>query len=252
MAAAALLLEGTLYFNQFSNGSPTKREQITGVAQFSMKQNSKQIDIASKDKGKYGSLVASIPIPQPSDFSVKIMATTGRALAAGLQGSHAAFSQGSGSITAQTFVANKGAYVDLGKKNIATAGLSVTNQAGSTTYVKDTDYSIDYVIGMLYIIPAGSIVDAAQIKVTATYGAVTGTRVVGSTVTNIRGEWYLDGRNLVDGLPAQITVYDATVTSDSEIDFMSDKPIEVSLKGRMAIPDGKSEPYELIYDQVLA
>ncbi len=62
----------------------------------------------------------------------------------------------------------------------------VKNQAGSTTYVEGTDYTIDYVNGLLYTKSGGAITSAQALQVTAAYGdpsKVTSADIIG-TVNN--------------------------------------------------------------------
>ncbi len=58
---------------------------------------------------------------------------------------------------AQTDFGFKGAWVTLDKARDITTGLTVTNVAGSTTYVQGTDYLINDKGNAIYIIPSGNI-----------------------------------------------------------------------------------------------
>jgi hypothetical protein len=79
-----------------------------------------------------------------------------------------------------------------------------------------------------------------------------GQRVQGSTLTEVRGRFELDGRNLADGKELTIDVYEGVMASDSEVDFMSDNFVELSLSGSMVTPAGKSEPYIIDFDKTLS
>jgi hypothetical protein len=249
---AGVLASGTLYLNQVISGVLQGRTRLPGAAKLAIKPNSDLVEAVSKDKGKYGQLSMSVAINKPADFSVTLTEITGQALAIALQGENSTLSQSSGTMTSQAVTAKKGTYIPLGHRNIASAGFSVKDVTDTTTYVLGTDYSIDYVTGQLYIIPAGAIADAATIHVNGTYGAVSGTKVLGGTVPQVQGELFFDGINLDDGRPLLITIWDARLTADGEVDFLSDKPIELAMKGRMVTPTGKSSAYEIEYNLDLA
>jgi hypothetical protein len=209
--------------------------------------------LISKGRDTYGQLLGTVTVPQPTDLTIEFGKVSPKALAMGLQGSSSAFSQGAGAVTDEVVTAYKGAYVDLAFRNLASSpAVVVTNSAGTTTYVLDTDYSVDYVSGQLYIVPGGAIADAQSLKVDYSYAAVSGDKVVGGTEPNVRGLLRLKGKNLFDGLPVDLTLWDVTLSSDSGVDWLSDKPVNITMKGRMTTPAGKTGPYELIYNQVLS
>ena len=68
-------------------------------------------------------------------------------------------------------------WVDLGKTNIASTGLTVTKDAAALTL--NTDFEINYALGMIRAAANGSVKDGGAVVVSATYNAVTGTRMNG-------------------------------------------------------------------------
>jgi|GEM_PF-474023 phage tail sheath protein FI len=65
----------------------------------------------------------------------------------------------------------------------------VKNSALSTTYVEGTDYTIDYINGLLYTKAGGAIAAAQALKVTATYcdpSKVAPSDIIGTTVGSVR------------------------------------------------------------------
>lgn len=249
---SGVLFEGTLYANPTVGGVQTGRVQLPGIAKLAIKLNSELVEQTSKDKGKYGQITASVAIAKPAELSVAISDITPQAFAMAMQGEFSTFSQGSGTITDEVVTAKLGKYVELSKRNISDTGFVVTNSGATVTYVLGTDYNVNYVQGWLEILATGAITDAQSLKVDFSYGAIAGTKVKGSTLAQFKSELMLDGINKVDGTAARITIWDATLTADGEIDFMSDKLVELSMKGRMATPTGKDSPFEIDYGQILS
>jgi hypothetical protein len=242
--SAGVLVEGTLYFDKSVSGVSQGLEKWPGVAKLEIKPNSELKEATTKDKGQYGQVIASVAINKPADLSIIIKQVTGRALAVALQGDITAFSQGSGTATNQAVTAKLGKFAELGKRNITAASVVVTNSAGSTTYVEGTDYNVNYAMGFIEILSTGGISDAQALLVDYAYAAVSGDKVKGATVPQVKGKLVLDGNNLIDGKPMNVTIWDATLTADGAVDFMSDDPVELSMKGRMTTPDGKDSPFE--------
>jgi len=252
VSSGGVLAAGTLYVNEIVAGVYQGEKRWPGVAKFAIKPNSDLIESTSKERDSYGSIDSSIAIPKPADFSVQVNRITGASLAMSLQGSYQSMAQSAGTLTSVPLVAHKGTYLQIGFQNIVSTGFSVKDAADTVTYVLGTDYTVDWVTGTIYIVPTGAIADAATTHVNGTYHAISGTRVLGGTVPQVRGQLRLDAKNLDDGRPLWIWVWDARLTADGEVDFMSDKMITLALKGRMVKPDDKPSAFYLDYDMDLA
>lgn len=215
------------------------------AGEVSIKLNSKTIDIIGKGRANYGQPIATAIIGQPADLTISFGSVSPKALAMGLQGVSSVYTQGAGTVTAGVVVANKGGYVDLAFRNVTTSGFVVKNSAGSTTYVKDTDYTVDYAFGQLFILEGSAIADKASLKVDYAYSAVTADKIEGGTSASVRGKVFLKGKNVFNDIPVELTIWDAILSSDSAIDWLSDKEIDIKLKGRMVVPAGRSGAFEL-------
>jgi hypothetical protein len=245
-ANEGLLLKGDVLFNRFVNGAYQGFIDLN-AGELSIKLNSKQLDVISKGRANYGQPRASAIIPEPADLSVSFNKCSPKALAMGLQGTIVTYTQASGSATDEVVTAIKGGWVPLAFRNQSATGFVVKNSAGATTYVKDTDYSIDYAAGQIFILPTSAITDGQSLKVSYNYAAVTGDAIKGGTQSSVRGMIHMKGQNVYDDdKPTEIKIWDAVLTSDSAIDWLSDKAIDIKLKGRMVIPEGKVEPFEVL------
>lgn len=93
-------------------------------------------------------------------------------------GAESTVTQSATPVTNEAIVVNKGFHYQLGVSSgnpmgvTEVSSVTVTNTAGSTTYVLNTDYALDADSGMIYIIPAGAITNGQTIHVnyTATAG----------------------------------------------------------------------------------
>ncbi len=238
------LLEGDLYVDRIEQGVLQGMILWPGVAKFAMKPNSELKEQISKGRNTYGQIVASVPIIKPMDFSLAISDVTGEMLAAALQGSITTLSQASGTTTDQAAIAKKGAMIDLGKRNL-TDTVVVTNDAGTTTYVENTDYKVNHAMGFVEILTAGAITDEQALKIDYGWSAASGNKILAGTVPLVRAKLVLDGKNLNTGKYEVVTVWECAMTSDGEVDFMSDDFIQPSFTGRMVTPTGKSAPVEI-------
>lgn len=245
--AESVLAEGIVYFDTLLSGVYQGLTRMPGPAKFQTKPNSTLIEATTKEKGKYGQLVASAAVGKPAEIALGFSSISPASLAIALQGGLAAYNQGSGNVTAQAMTAKTGTWLELGKRNIGDIGFAVKNAAGTTPYAPGTDYAVNYDAGLLYIVPGGAIPDASAIHVDFAYAAVSGSKITLGTQTQIRARILFDGRNLFDQVPLQLEVFEAVLTSDSALDWLSDKPIDLSMKGYMVVPEGKDGPMEVLY-----
>jgi FlaG/FlaF family flagellin (archaellin) len=248
MAASqeAILLKGDVLFNRLLNGAYQGFVDLNAGA-LSIKMNSKQLDAISKGRANYGMPRATAILPEPSDLTLEFNKASPKALAMGLQGSVVPFTQASGAAVDEVATSVKGGWMDMAFRNMAATGLAVKNSAGAVTYVKDTDYTVDYVAGQIFVLPTSAITDGQSLKVSYTYNAVTAESIKGGTQASVRGIIHMKGQNVfADDAQVEIKIWDAVLTSESAIDWLSEKPIDIKLKGRMVIPEGRPEPFEIL------
>lgn len=245
MAARGFLGAGSLYVSRY-NPQTAQFDAFVGpieCTKFEITPKVELKEMTSKGRETYGQVIESVPIPQPFEFACDFAEVNGDTLVNAFLGTKTTVNVGSGTITALTVTAKKGAWIELGNMNIATAGFTVTNSAGTTTYVLGTDYEVNYRLGMLKILTGSAIADGASLKVNGTYGAISGTQIAGGTNAQVRCKFRLDGKNFADGLPVVVNVHEAVVAADSAFDFLASDFNTVSLPGRLKTPVGKTEPF---------
>jgi len=247
MASRAFLGGGDLYINRTD---PTTGLKIGRVGpfecgKFEIKPNTDLKEQVSRGKTTYGQVIESVAIQKPADLTVQLNELDKEGLTLALLGTNAAWSQGSGTITAEAIVAVHDKWVSLSKVNFAVAGFVVTHTSGAPTYVLGTDYDVNYRLGMVRVKSTGAIANGATIKVTGNYQTSAGTRIAGATQAQVRAEFVLDGVNFADNLPCICTVWEAVLAPESAFDFLSDGFGNITLKGRLKTPTGKTEPFQV-------
>ena len=247
MSARGFLGAGDLYARVY-NPTNGQFDQWTGpyeATKFEIKPNSELKEMSSRGRTTYGQTIESVPLPKPSDLSVTFAEVNKESIAMALFGTASVINQGSGAVTDEVVTATLGKWVQLAHQNVAEAGVVVTNAAATVTYVKGTDYEVNYRLGMIRAITGGAIADAASLKVDYTYNAITGTKIAGATQTQVRAQFKMDGINFADQLPVIVDVYEAVLTPDSAFDFLQNDFASIELKGRLKTPAGKTEPFQV-------
>jgi hypothetical protein len=247
MTARNFLGAGDLYLARYDDDTATWGPmngpyEATKVA---IKPSADLKESISKNRSAYGSIVESVALNKPAEVSLELAEINRETLAVALFGANTLLNQAAATITDQTITVRKGAYVDLGKLNIASAGFVLKNSAGSVTYVYGTDYDVIWRTGMLRILSGSTIADNASLKWSGSVNAVTGATISGGIKPQVRVAIRLDGKNLADGLPVIVDVWEAVMAPDSEFDFLGSDFGKVVLKGKAKIPVGKSAPFQV-------
>jgi hypothetical protein len=247
MSARGFLGAGDLYIARY-NPDTGQFDAYKGpyeASKFEIKPKVDLKELTSKSRDGYGQVIESVGLAQPAEFTVELTEVNKESLAIALLGDSTAINQGSGTVVDEAISAALDGWVPLANRNVATAGLTVKNSAGTVTYVKDTDYSVNYRLGWIKAISGGAITDAEALKVSYTHNAVSGTQIDGITNAQIRAKFKLDGQNFADNSPCIVEVYEGVIAANSAFDFLASDFNKVSLPGRMKTPAGYTAPFKV-------
>lgn len=208
----------------------------------------------SRARADYGQARASVIKPRPTEIAIDLSAGSVKAMAMQFQGLVQSLSQSSGTLTTQDVtLAGAGVWVSVGKRNLAEAGFTVTNSAGTTTYVLGTHYEVNWQRGEIRpLAVAGAPGPTTVVKVSGSYGAVDGSKILGGRVSQVRVQARFDGANMVDGSPIEVDVWEAVLSAGSGFDFLAAGFTPISLTGKLVKPANKTEAYEVRFPAAAA
>lgn len=215
---------------------------------FEIKPNFEEKVSESRSHLDYGQARASVVLPKPTEITIELAAATAEALAMQFQGLVQSLTQASGSLAAASLtVTALDQWLPLGKRSFSDAGFEITNSAGDTTYELGTHYEVNWLRGEVRFKSgsAGAPAAAATLKVTGNFGAVDGKKILGGRVTQVRCQARLDGRNMVDGSPIEVDVWECVLGSNNGFDFLGSDYSAITLSGKIVTPPGKTEGYEV-------
>lgn len=235
-------LSGDFYIEPFVNGVSNGIIGPIDVDSLEVKPDSNKVSIASKRRKQYGQPRETYFTAKAATISIKTSEIPPVLLAAAFMAEAASINQGSGSLTSvEVVLPAYPKWVSLGKTNIAATGLSV--KEGLTDLTLGTDFEINYALGLIRAKSGGAVADGGTLTISATYNAVTGTRYNGNIKPDVKAKLLLDGESLIDGKKTILKVPMASLSPKNGVDFMSDKPIEVTLEGELLIVDGEAAPF---------
>lgn len=242
MAARGFLGAGDVYIERFVAGVSQGLAGPYYAGKFEIKPNIDKKELTSKGRNDYGQVLESVSIQKPAGFTLELNEVNTESLTIALLGTASVSTQAAGSLTAVNVVAKLDRWVPVSKENLTGASV-VTHTTGAPTYVEGVDYDLNRPLGLLKAKVGGAIVDAASVKLTSAYLAVSATKISGATNVDIRAKLIFDGKNQADGLPCIVTVWEAIIAADSAFDFLGNDFNTVTLPGTMKTPTGKTEPF---------
>jgi hypothetical protein len=157
-------------------------------------------------------------------------------------------------ITAGTFTAVSiplgalDASYNIGHRNIKTATSPplVKDSTGVTTYVLNTDYTIDGRIGFITPLSTGSIVANSTITVSGAFDILTGTQYDGETNPIVFCQVFFDGKNLITKTDFSMEYYKVQIPApDNMLDLLAEVPSSAVLIGTPFTPASKNAPYRV-------
>jgi hypothetical protein len=248
MSAAASLYEVDVFISLY-NFATQSWEPVAGPVESSSLSFSPQIERKNKTSrriGKTGQVIASVGIPQPTEFALTIDEITKETLTLAMMGKRETINEPGGSLVDEPITLDtQGQWVPLGARNFSATGFTVTDGAAvdPETYDLGKDYEVQWALGMIRSVVGGAIANGSTVEVSGTHNAVSGTRILGSRQADVRMKLHGEARNMVDGARGIITVHQAVVTPSEAFDFLSEEFATLALTGIMETPVGMDSPY---------
>lgn len=247
--ARAILAGGLVSLNLWN----TDTQRYNGFGEpldadkFEIKPNFEEKTSESRSHKDYGQARASVVLPKPTEITIELSAATVEALAMQFQGLVQDLTQASGAFAGVDFpVEALDQWLPLGRRSIG-ENIEFTNAAGTTTYDLGKHYEVNFLRGLVRFLSSanGGPAAADVLKLSGSYGAVDGKKVLGGRVTQVRCQARLDGQNMVDGSPIEVDVHECVLGANNGFDFLGSDFSAITLTGKIVTPAGKTEGYEV-------
>ena len=242
---SGILAAGDVYFNRLVAGVSQGLVYLFDAKKFAITEGADDVDRISRGRDTYGQLGDTVKIKKPAELDIEGDEVSASVLALALLGTSAAATQEAGTVTDAVVGLKLNAWLQLPHAYIEEAGVELTNNAGSTTYVEGTDYKVNRRLGWVMALTSGAA--AVNNKLSYEYGDATGDIITGGDSPDIRGQFVLDGKNLATQRDLIIYVDRGIVAPTEPLDFASPDFVKVALKGKMLTLSGQTSPYRVEY-----
>lgn len=216
---------GLLFLNLYASGVFEGRRFVGNVTLFNLSVESEIFEHVSSTSGIQ---ITDLKVTKSTKFSGQIVCDDMQPenMALFLVGSQATLSQVATPVTNEAIVVNKGFHYQLGLTVSNKVGIrdvtsvAVTDTAGTTTYVLDTDYKLDASSGMIYIIPGGAITNGQTIHVDYTPTAGSRPYIQSGDSGSLQAEVFFIADN-ANGDNRDVRIPLATISPSGELPFIT-------------------------------
>jgi len=245
---AGLRGAGKIYLNAYRSGAYLGFFDLANIASFTIGNSGADTKtLKSTAPANYGATIGSATTPGDDTLSIKLNVPNRKNLSTMLLGTDTAVTNTGAAVANESVtVIAKGTYVALAKRKIASSPAPVVTNAGATvTYVEDTDYSVDYDNGLLYIMDNPGAIVAGTINVDYTHSTYSGYSIAARTESNIIGKLLFTGENLDSGEIIRMTADSVELSPDGDFTLVSTDGefLEFGLTGTIKVPNGQTSPY---------
>lgn len=189
-------------------------------------------------RASYGQALDSYSAPKPTEIEFAFDDIDPDLLSWALLGTPANYTQTAQSNTAGTFTARHDKWVSLPYNTIS--DFLVTGKT------EGVDFEIASEPGLVKVLSTGTIANGSAVNYTLDAAARTGKTIIAGTDTVLQLQIKGVCDNLfVDGEQWDLDVWQANVSPNISLDFISRDPISLSFKGTLIVPSGQTGPYQL-------
>jgi hypothetical protein len=241
-----LIFAGNIYMATIVDGVPTDFAGPINVTQLELTPPSPEtIDRTSYQRDTYGQVLDSVNLPGEAPRMVMAFDSLPASLLAdALAGTTEDYTTSVQTVTAEAMTLKEGVWQKLPYPNVDVASLAVTLESdGTTELVRGTDYDVEAVSGLVRALNSNG---AAAVTIDFDTEASTGQRILGATEITKKRQIIMDGKNLVTGKAASVTIFSASFSASQAVDLMAREFITGTLEGTMTTPEGKNSPYEIV------
>ncbi len=242
--ADSFLGSGDLYIDRMTDAGALTGAKVAGATtRFALNPESEMREQTGRGRTNYGQVIASATLPGRTNINLTLNQLDAENMALAFLGDVSAFSQSSATGATASLTGIYDRWIEIGKEQIS--NLVVKDETDTTTYEVDVDYAVNTRLGLIKVIKES--LDGSTLNLTFDAAEVTASKIVGGTSPIIRCRLLLDGKNYVNGRNCKVLVYSARLRPTTEVDFLSEDFLPLELEGLCEIPEGKDEPFEVIY-----
>lgn len=225
---------GTLYGRK--HGSDDAFLVLSNMTEVTTSVDIETDELPSTGREDYGQALEAETKPGATKLSLKSNTFDKHAMGRTLMGEAVDLPTAAVTLTAVKFKFKKGGWVDLSHQDIDPTGFVVKD---GTTTVDATKYELNPRLGMIKFDDSLTITDGKELTYTGTTKGTAGFQIDANTLQSLPLELKLDGKDRISDKDGILWMPHAVLTSDGDINWMSDDWWENGLSGTLVKDEGK-------------
>lgn len=216
---------------------------LGNVTELKTKTDIETKELIGRGKKNYGKAISSITIPKPTTIDIKFDSFDKYALARALMGELAIKERTAEQINKE-ITGKKGVWLDLGVEDIDPTGFAVKIKEGNKPLTVDVDFELNTNLGMVMILESEAtktITDQTVFVITGKTKALKYIEIEAGTLPKLDLEFKLCGFDIVSGKEGVLHIPHAVLSSDGELNWLSDDWWTAGLTGTLIKEHGKPE-----------
>jgi len=244
----AILASGNVYMDRLDDdGNPTGYRLEGSTADFKLAPENEEKEILSKGRDNYGESLATVILPGKTKLSLTLQTPSSESFAMAVLGAATAGSQTASSASAEAVTAILGYYAALAFKKVS--AVVVKDVTDATTYVLDTDYSLDVTTGMIKALVGGAIANAAVLHVSYDYAAFSYATINPNSDPSARFKIFLAGKNYADSKIIEVTCKKVGLALTGDLNFGGSDFLMLELAGTCELPTGVTHAVDILMEE---
>lgn len=244
-----LIFAGNIYLAVIENDVATDFVGPVNVSRLELTPpQPESVDRTSFQRDTYGQVLDSVNLPgEAPRLAMDFDSLPAGLLADALAGTSEDYSAAVQTVTGEAVTLAEGSWRKLPHDHIDPASMVVTLESdGTTVLVRDTDYEVEAASGLVRALsPTG----AAAVTIDYDTVETAGQRILGATQISKRRQIIMDGKNLVTGKNAKVTIHSVSFSASQALDLMAREFITGTLEGTMTTPEGQGAPFDIVIQE---
>lgn len=247
IANAGILFAGPIRIDVYDEaGQPGGFSDEINATKLEVVANKNEVSRTISSHVNYGQSTGTVVVPEPTTMTLACDQLSAPIWQLAFLATLEDYSQGSGSVAAASATARLDRWVKFSAFENFTAGTELVQDVTDTnTYALNTDYLVDYDLGMIKALSTGAIAEGAVLHVSMDYLAESGTQinagVRSSIIVAIRGK----GRNLETGEAVRIDIPKAVLSPTGGVDMMAREHWVPEFGGNVDLKSGENSLYTM-------
>lgn len=244
-----LIFAGNVYMAAIVNGLATEFAGPINVSRLEMTPpQPESVDRTSFQRDTYGQVLDSVNLPgEAPRMAMDFDSLPSGLLADALAGTTEAYTSAVQTVTGEAVTLAEGVWQKLPYPNVDVSTITVTlDSDGTTVLTRGTDYEVEAASGLIRALNSNG---AAAVTIDFDTVETSGQKILGATEISKKRQIIMDGKNLVTGKNATVTIFSASFSATQALDLMAREFITGTLEGTMTTPEGKGSPYEILMQE---